>query len=373
MDTSDVRWEFTHADMGLTMQKPGVSALANGKFGVAVSSGYDTALVNGIVWFLDASNGQVLKEITIPTNGAELGSPLLVDTNADRIADRMYVADTAGNLWRVNIGNTSVSNWSEPSGLSSGGVMQPLFEAAAGQPITADLTAALNENGEVMVFFGTGSFQNVGDNVVGNSPITESFYGIVDRGVPVARNSLLEQEILDEVTQNGNRLRLVSKNQPSGTYNGWFMDLLWKSIHGGSGAKGERVVSQAVVRSDRVIFPTLIPSEDPCEAGGRSWLMEVSLYSGGQLNYEVFDVNNDGEIDGSDRIPGNDDDGDGVPDPEPPSGVDPDIGIIQKPTIIEDCVGGDECKIVSGSSGQAEVIQEKGIAPVGRINWEQLR
>ncbi|HET8801861.1 MAG TPA: PilC/PilY family type IV pilus protein [Marinobacter sp.] len=373
MTTTDVLWEFSHEDLGLTMQKPAVFALATGKFGVAVSSGYDTDLVNGKVWFLDASSGQVTKEISIPTNGAELGSPLLIDVNADRIADRMYVADTAGSLWRVDIDDSSVANWQEPGGLSSGGIMQPLFEASAGQSITADLSAALNENGEIMVFFGTGSFQNVGDNVVGNSPVVESFYGIIDRGVPVARNTLLEQEILDEVTSNGNRLRLVSKNQPSESYNGWFIDLLWKSSNGGTGAEGERVVSQAIVRSDRVIFPTLIPSEDPCEAGGNSWLMEVELYSGGQLNYEVFDINNDGDIDDSDRIPGDDDDGDGDPEKEPPSGIDPDIGIIQKPTIIEDCVGGDECKIVSGSSGNAEVIQEKGIAPVGRINWEQLR
>jgi len=379
MDESNVLWEFSHTDMGLTMQKPGISALANGKFGVAVSSGYDTALVNGKVWILDASTGDVIKEVSIPTNGAELGSPILIDLNADRIADRMYVADTAGKLWRVDVGDSSVSNWEAPSGLRQGNTMHPLFEAAAGQSITADLTAALNGNGEVMVFFGTGSFQNVGDNVVGNSPVTESFYGIIDRGEPVERSSLLEQEILDEVTQDGNRLRLVSKNTPSGTYNGWYMDLLWKASNDGVGAKGERVVSQAVVRSDRVIFPTLIPSEDPCEAGGRSWLMEVNLYSGGQLNYEVFDINNDGKIDGDDRIPGHDDgegegegEGDGD-DEEPPSGIDPDIGIIQKPTIIEDCDDGNECKIVSGSSGQAEVILEKGIAPVGRINWEQLR
>jgi type IV pilus assembly protein PilY1 len=284
----------------------------------------------------------------------------------------MYVADTAGKLWRVDIADSSVANWEEPSGLNSSGTMQPLFEANAGQAITADLTAALNEKGELMVFFGTGTFQNVGDNVVGNSPVVESFYGIVDRGFPVARITLLEQEILDQVTANGNRLRLVGNNPPSGTYNGWFIDLLWKTSNGGTlGAEGERVVSQAIVRSDRVIFPTLIPAEDPCEAGGTSWLMEVELYNGGQLNYEVFDVNNDGAIDSDDSVLF--DPNDPNDEPEPPSGIDPDIGIIQKPTIIEDCVDGDECKIVSGSSGNAKVIQEEGIAPIGRLNWEQLR
>ncbi|HTN32849.1 MAG TPA: pilus assembly protein PilC, partial [Marinobacter sp.] len=174
-----------------------------------------------------------------------------------------------------------------------------------------------------------------------------------------------------EGTVNGNRVRGVSQNTPTGTpYNGWYMDLTWSAANGGAGPKGERVVSQAVVRADRVIFPTLIPSEDPCAAGGQSWLMEVALYSGGRLDYSVFDINNDGVIDENDFINiGTADD----PVLVPVSGLDPDIGIIQKPTIIEDCIDGDECKIVSGSSGKAETIQEKGIQTGGRINWEQLK
>lgn len=391
MGAEKVLWEFSHAEMGLTMQKPGIFALANGKFGVAVSSGYarDPSLTTGKVWFLDAATGEIIREISIPTNGAELGSPLLIDVNADRIADRMYVADTFGKVWRVDINSVSPSNWQAPVGLvSADDVMLPFFEAAmpgatesdpvTKQAITADLMAAMNEKGEIMVFFGTGSFQNIGDNVVGDTPAVESFYGIIDRGVPVTRAALLEQEILLETTVNGNRLRLVSANSPSTTVHyGWYMDLVWKIAYAGTdvngvsmgGAKGERVVSQALVRADRLIFPTLIPSEDPCASGGRSWLMEVDLYSGSRLDYEVFDTDNDGDIDEQDRIPGGDDE-----DDVPPSGIDPDIGIIQKPTIIEKCNDdGDECKVVSGSSGQAEVIQEKGIEPVGRIRWEQLR
>lgn len=380
MSSSDVLWEFSHQDMGLTMQSPAIFALSTGKFGVAVSSGYDTDLTDGKVWFLDASSGEVIKEVSIPTNGAELGSPTLIDVNADRIADRLYVADTAGKVWRMDIGDTNTSRWEAPAGLKSGNQMQPLFEADTGQVITADLTVALNDKGEIMLFFGTGSFQDVGDNVVGNSPVVESFYGIIDRGRPVSRNSLMEQEILDETTMSGNGLRLVSKNAPVGSYTGWYMDLVWKTANDGPGPKGERVVSKAIVRGDdrgnRVIFPTLIPSEDPCQSGGNSWLMELNLYTGGQLNYEVFDANNDGKIDDDDRIPGDDDgdegDGEGG-DKEPPSGIDPGIGIIQTPTVIEDCEDGDECKIVSGSSGEAKVIREEGIEPVGRINWEQLR
>lgn len=369
---TDVLWEFSHPDMGLAMQQPATAALPNGKFGVVVSSGYDTpsSLTGGKVWFLDASNGTVMKEITIPTSG-KLGSPHVIDTDGDRIADRMYVADTSGAVWRVDLNGSTAANWDAPLTLKSGTVMQPLFQAATGQAITADLVAALNKRGEIMVFFGTGSFQNIGENVIGSPPTVESFYGIIDRGTAVARSSLLEQNIVEELTVNSKRLRRVTQATQTGTFNGWRLDLVWKAAQNGPGPKGERVVSQALVRADRVIFPTLIPSKDPCAAGGNSWLMELDLYSGARLDYPVFDINNDGLIDSNDLI--QPPPSDPTRPPEPPAGLDPDIGIIQKPTIIENCINGEECKIVSGSSGKAETIVEKSVNAPGRVNWEQLR
>ena len=44
--------------------------------------------------------------------------------------------------------------------------------------------------------------------------------------------------------------------------------------------EGERVVSLPILRNGRVIFPTLIPSPNPCEFGGSSWLMELDAVSG---------------------------------------------------------------------------------------------
>ncbi len=361
MDESKVLWEFSHPDAGYLIQQPSIFALPNGDFSVVVSSGYDSGLANGVIWLLNAGTGDIIKTITIPTDGADLGSPVLIDLNRDRVADRIYVGDTEGRIWRVDIEGANTNQWDDAN----------LLFDAEGQAITADPVVALNERGEVMVFFGTGSFHNVGDNVVPADPEVESFYGIIDRGQEVDRDDLLEQEILKEGLVSGNRVRVVSNNQPSSTYNGWFIDLLWKESNGGPGARGERVVAKALVRSDRVIFPTLIPSEDPCAAGGRSWLMEVSLYSGGRLGYDVFDTNNDGEITDDDSVA--DPECEGDCDDVPVSGIDPEVGIINTPTIIEGCVGEDECKVVSGSTGQADTIQEEGSVNWGRVNWEQLR
>lgn len=373
MSSSNVLWEFSHEDMGYTIQQPSIFALPNGEFGVVVSSGYGTGSDSGgSVWILNAATGDVIHKIDLPTGKGELGSPNVIDTDGDRIADRIYIADTGdtdatntgGRVWRIDLEGESPAAWKAPA--------SPLFTAGDEQAITADLVASFNEKNEVMVFFGTGSFQDVGDNVVPEtSPRIESFYGIVDRGDKLTRSDLFEQEILDERVVNGKKLRVVSeKKVPSGTFNGWYLDLVWKASNGGPGGKGERVVARALVRSDRVIFPTLIPSADPCAEGGSSWLMEVSLYTGKRLNYEVFEINDDDVIDSKDRIPGEGGDDPGLP----PSGIDPGVGIINTPNVVEDCIGGDECKIISGSSGNVDAVHEKaGNVNWGRMNWEQLR
>ncbi len=35
----------------------------------------------------------------------------IIDRNDDGLHDRLYVGDTGGQVWRVDIGNSSLSNW----------------------------------------------------------------------------------------------------------------------------------------------------------------------------------------------------------------------------------------------------------------------
>lgn len=125
MSSNSVMWEFSHPSMGYTMGQPALVALPNEKFGVIVSSGYhDSPPANGKVWILDAEDGSIIREITLPTTG-NLGSPLASDTDYNQVADRVYVADTLGNLWRIDLTGSNPSNWSIPSSLGS----DPLFIA----------------------------------------------------------------------------------------------------------------------------------------------------------------------------------------------------------------------------------------------------
>ncbi|MGP0172023.1 pilus assembly protein [Pseudomonas sp. NCHU5208] len=356
MGTNKFLWEFSHPDMGAPIGQPAIVALPNGKFSVVVTSGYhSTEQSTAKIWFLDAANGNVLKTITLNTTG-DLGAPLLTDLNGDQVAERLYVGDTKGNLWRIDL-SSNVDNWTAPSA--------PFFVAqdAANnrQPITAPLASTFNEKGQHMVFFGTGSYMKVGDNEIPESPPTQSFYAIVDDGTTVTRSNLLAQEILSEVQTNSFQGRTVSNNNLT-NQKGWYLDLAWKSSRGGSGAKGERVISKATLRSDRVIFTSMTPSRDPCKAGGTSWVMALNITSGSRLNYTYFDTNKDGNLSEADNIgKGN--------DQIPVSGIsDPDIGVIKGATPLYRWL----C-YASSAAATPQCIKVAGSQRYGRHAWQESR
>lgn len=376
MTSSSVLWEFTHPDMGFTIGQPSVVPLPNGEFGVVVTSGYETGVADGTIWILDPADGSIIHSITVPNSG-DLGPALVSDLDSDRVADRIYVGDTAGNLWRFDLVSANISSWRAPTGLRQGNSPVPLFVARddAGNPqaITAPLSSAFDKQGLHTVFFGTGSFYRVDDNVVPATPPVDSFYGITDIGAPIAgRGDLLEQSILTEATVNATRVRAVTANEIQPAHHGWYLDLAWESVNGGPGPIGERVVSRAVVRGDRVIFSTVIPNPDPCAFGGDSWIMELNTFNGGRLSYAVFDTNDDGVFDANDWITITDESGQDVA--VPPSAIAPDINIVKTPAIIEGFgPNQDELKVLSGSSGKMIRITEKGSVDIGRQSWRQLK
>jgi type IV pilus assembly protein PilY1 len=367
MTASNVKWEFSHPKMGYTIGQAALVALPNEQFGVIVTSGYhDTAPADGRVWLLNAANGSIIKEFTLPTTGG-LGAPLAADINYDEIADRIYVGDTLGNLWRLDLPDNNTSSWGAPAGLKSGGTVYPLFIAkdASGnrQAITAPLSSAFNEAKQHMVYFGTGSFYQNGDNEVGLTPKVDTFYGIIDGGTSIdGRATLLQQKIIKEATTtSGNLARAITQNLLT-TQSGWFLDLAWQVADGGPGAKGERVVARATVRNDRIIFTTLTPAPDPCAFGGKSFVMSVNRSSGARLNYAYFDTSGDGNIDNSDTvtIDGSDVPWSGISDED--NGVTKGVVALYKWLCFAGSAGGaPTCIPVSGSQND------------GRKSWREVR
>ena len=138
-----------------------------------------------------------------------------------------------------------------------------------------------------------------------------------------------------------------------------------------SGAKGERVITQALLRGDRLVFTTLVP--EPCNPeGGYSWLMEMDGPTGKRLTETPFDLNGDKAFSVGDyvtvtlNINGTDE-----TFTIPVSGKKSKVGIIGTPNVIT--AGDKEYKYASGTKNALEVTVESSALGTGRQSWRQLR
>lgn len=374
MTSADVLWEFRHKDLGTTIGQPSIIALPKiGRFGVVFSSGYNNG-GDGFVFVLDAETGDLIKKFTTGIETAGMGSPLAIDTNGDSIADRIYVGDLEGRLWRFDFSGNNAGQWDVPDFLIQGGSRSPLFRARGPngefQPISAQPEAGRNKDGNIMLFFGTGTFFLNGDNVIPKNPDTQTFYGVIDRGQRIDdRGNMTRQEILAEVVDFDLNLRVVSEKELSTPSDGWYLDLAFSESRGGPGPVGERVTQRAILRQGRIIFTTIIPSENACDFGGLSFLMELDAFTGARIEPPVFDLDGDGQFGNSDKVSV-------VIDGEevlvPPSGQMPEgIGLLSQPTILS--AGDREFKFMSGSTGAIQGVTERGGDGFGRQSWRELQ
>lgn len=366
LGAASVRWE--NSTTGTAMSHPVIARLATGDWVAIYGNGYDSG-ENVKLNIVNLSTGALLKAIDTGVSGTNngLATPLPVDINNDRITDAVYVGDLKGNMWKFDL-TGGVNQWGVA--FKQGSTPKPLFTAVdssdVAQAITSRATAGRNPAGNgVMIYFGTGKYFESGDNVVGNSPQLQRFYGVYDAGAAVSTLSgLVQQTVVNEGTISSfGAYRVTSANTVDyATKKGWYLDL---KSPGASNGAGERVVSQALLRDGRIIFTTLIPSSDACAYGGKSWLMELEAVQGGRLTFSVFDVNGDGLINESDYVtlP------DGTKVPVGGKGLEE---IIKTPGIIG--AGDVEYKFTSGSSGTlTSTIEVGGGLDKGRQSWRQLQ
>lgn len=82
--------------------------------------------------------------------------------------------------------------------------------------------------------------------------------------------------------ESGNS-RTISKDKDEwwgddlGNKKGWFLDfgVINYGDSGDKGTTGERIISKPLLVRDRLIFPTLVTSSDPCDYGATGWTMEL--------------------------------------------------------------------------------------------------
>ncbi|WP_417499033.1 pilus assembly protein [Methylophaga sp.] len=424
-----VLWEFTDKndpDIGYTMGQANIVRLNNGKWAALFSGGYNNTFDNdadgsannashdsddgnGYIYIVDLETGSLIRKFDTQTGKNEdpteqfrpngIATPTAIDTNQDGTTDLIYAGDMFGNVWSIEIGSNNKNDWDFTYRDADTNKPLPLYSACFGtscnkdniQPITTPVKVELhNEKNGYLLLFGTGKYFEVGDNTPVDQ-VTQSFYAIWDPRVYDADTSSytryafsraqLNKRAMAEFTILGTNYRTISASESDkiinwGTANtddrGWYVDLVSASSGENS---GERQVSEAIIRDEKVIFTSLVPSEDACDFGGSSWLMELDYYTGLPLNYQPLDINGDGVIDANDLYV--DTDGDGEPDTEVPvvaaKGYD---SIISPPKISRRVPGSGstEVKFMSDAETGELILEEESSSEdaIGRRSWIQL-
>ena len=370
--------------MGYSFGTPLVLKLRTGsgaedfRWVAAIPNGYESGTANksASLMLVDLGTGAVLKEIVVDTatnsgsyaNG--LATPSAVDLTGDGTADYIYAGDLRGNLWKFDVSGAGPAAWDVSyRGNGAGQPAVPLFIAKAGSPAVAQpITIApeiITRGDHQIVFIGTGKYFETGDAATSQP---QSLYGIYDKNTVsnnppaagiVTRSDLQVQTLTPFTSPLGDQFRLSSENVLSAAKLGWYVELP---------VSGERVVSDPVAKSGKIIFTSFIPNTDQCTYGGISWLIELDLASGGTVPRPVFDVNRDGRVTNADLlVPAV-----GVP-AKAPTGSFLGEGLAATPTIVG-TDGGLEYKYVTSTTGAINVVLEgSGVSQLGVRNWRQLR
>jgi hypothetical protein len=254
---------------------------------VLTSSGGGEARVDG-----------TLKGGTSMPNDA-LASPLLVDIEADYIADRIYAGNLYGNMYRVmNIGKNMTP---QVTALFSFENTSPNIN-----PIRAKADYAYAENdGEIWIYFGAGRYETLADKA---TTAQQYFIGLKDSTTPVATYYPDDLETLQAKFQT---VQINSKDVTVRYVDGsndlaqpWKMQLdLGQQLWGGPYAAGsERVITQPLVVAGTVFFTTFIPDENICAGAGETWVFAIDYKSGLAATQPIFDLNGDGEFDDNDKV-----------------------------------------------------------------------
>lgn len=367
-------------DLGYSFSRPSIVRLANGSWAAVFGNGYNntegssptSTTGTAILYIVDIGTGKLIKRIDTGVGSAAtpngLSTPALVDADNDSIYDYAYAGDLYGNMWRFDLDDDDTANWE----IAYSGA--PIFTGNSGQSITAKPVVNEHPRGfGLLIYFGTGQYLQVGDNT-SSGQSTQSFYAVWDNTsatnltYPVDTSDMLEQTIDNEFTVSGLDLRHTSDNSISwGTHRGWYMDFEYSGAN-----NGERIVSDALLRGNRVYFVTLVPSLGGCAGDGVSWIAALDSRDGSRLVVSPIDVNGDGTIDTDDYVSSK------------PISMWKVNGIVTTPTVLADqseatgdsddvLMECDEAMLIQDSTGNVDGTKASGsLCAFGRRSWRQL-
>lgn len=364
----NVLWELTGDDLdslGYTFGAPTVARTANDEWSVLFANGYGSDADEAMLLVANLESGSVT-EIATDATGDNGLSEATFRANSEGVIRDGFAGDLQGNLWKFDLADDRTRNWEVSFG--QGQNNDPLFQARGPdnevQPITARPTVGSHPAGGSIILFGTGKYLENADNQVTDPAPVQSFYGIRDYEdvpAPLDRSNLLRHEFIGSSTVGGASVRATTTGDDfdADTHDGWFIDLDYPS------PRGERVVERAQIIGGRVEVVTLTPSDDPCAGGGTSSIVALNAATGGRPDTPVFDLTGDRQFGEGDMITI---DGELVP----VSTVDPGLGIISSPTVIQTPEG--ITRIIGGTDAdEPQELAGPGSATQRPRSWIQLR
>jgi type IV pilus assembly protein PilY1 len=330
--------------MGYTWSQPKVAKIATttGSANVLIfGGGYDTALDNASVfapadnggndflgnaiYIVDPLDGSLFLSISGTGSGADIiipdmhysipSSVSLVDSNGDGIQDRIYVGDTGGQLWRIDLGSdiiqtggllavascvapctkTVIGKLASISDGSDSAQERRFFEAPSVVQVRDELYAATGESDYDYVMIGSGYTAHPL-----NTLVNDRFYAFRDRyisGMLDADNDHIS-EVADGYADgsgagidNSNlfdaTLSVLNTLDATKQADGWYYDFTT------AGEVGEKVLSSATSVAGGVTFTTFKPGAatvtNPCEGtlGGATAYNFNILSANAFLNWDI--------------------------------------------------------------------------------------
>ncbi len=249
-----------------------------------------------VLWHYDHADNEHI-DFSLP-------SDLAVVTDNSAFAQKIYVGDTGGRMWRFDVSSSTIGSW-------AGNI---IFDAnsGTGSDVGRKLfyrPAVAYVNGLPMLWFGSGDRAHPL-----NHDVVDRMYMLIDRG-QVTSDGINETRMTDLTAnqlQDGNpnndnellcRLGKLTGDPCAGfslspPYYGWFVKMNWdydtdddgeydSSGGAASNVVGEKVLAAAVMFNREAFYTTYSPypdptANDPCQAGnlGTSRLYHMNFETG---------------------------------------------------------------------------------------------
>lgn len=201
-----------------------------------------------VVYVLDGSTGALIKSFA--TDRSVASDISLVDINQDGLVDAAYVADTGGNLYRIDFSDTAngftpvaKADWQiRKVAYTTGGARKFLFAPAV-----------LPYKNTVYVTLSSGDREHpLAASYPYTSPVTNRFYTYLDDPLRTTATNL-DGSTMSDYSVASNATCTAEKVLPGSSKKGWFMDLK------ASGQKGEQGVTASLIIGGMVAFSTNRP------------------------------------------------------------------------------------------------------------------